>query len=358
MKILEIIPTLGSGGAEKFVVELSNELAEIPNIEVHLLTFYNRPQDIFREQVSDKVFIHTFNKTTGFSFKIYIKLFKLIKEINPDVVHSHINAFNYLPLSFLFHRKVRFFHTIHSDAYKEAGKPGRFLRKISFKLHLSQAIAISESTQDTFRKCYNMELPIIENGCSIYKKTTKDFILQYKLTDKTQVLVNVARIIGLKNQIMLAKVCSKLIQEGFDIVLLIIGRVIDQSVYSELCNYIDNQRIIYIGEVTNPRDYMFQADLYCLSSIYEGLPISLLEAFSVNCIPVCTPVGGIVTLIQNEKNGFLSEDISEDSFYKTLKKALMIDEREKMTIKSIMKKDFEDYTMKKCAEHYFNLFLK
>lgn len=358
MKILEIIPTLESGGAEKFVVELSNEFSNIPNTEIHLLTFYNTSQDIFRGLLSDKVILHTFNKSSGFNFKIFFKLYKLIKELKPDVVHSHINAFNYLPFSIFLQRKVRFFHTIHSDAYKEANKIGRFIRKIAFKCHLCQAIAISDKSQESFISCYNSDLPLIVNGCSYYRKNTTNLISKFRITNTTKVLINVARIVPVKNQAMLLKVCNRLIKEGQDIVILIIGRIGDQTVYNEICHYFDNHRIIHLGEVENPRDYMSQADYYCLSSIYEGLPISLLEAFSVNLIPICTPVGGIVNLIKNGTNGFLTEEVTEDSFYNTLKKALMIDEEKKMAMKSIMKKDFEDYTMKKCAEHYLDLFVK
>ncbi|MCS2830112.1 hypothetical protein NXY32_04230 [Bacteroides fragilis] len=48
MRILEIIPTLGSGGAERFVVDLSNELCEKDNVEVMLLTLYDISEsDIF-----------------------------------------------------------------------------------------------------------------------------------------------------------------------------------------------------------------------------------------------------------------------------------------------------------------------
>lgn len=40
-------------------------------------------------------------------------------------------------------------------------------------------------------------------------------------------------------------------------------------------------------------------DAYALCSSYEGMPISLIEAIGVGCIPVCTPVGGIVDVVHN-----------------------------------------------------------
>ena len=54
-------------------------------------------------------------------------------------------------------------------------------------------------------------------------------------------------------------------------------------------------------------------DAYALCSSYEGMPISLIEAIGVGCIPVCTPVGGIVDVVHNGENGFLSDGIGEES---------------------------------------------
>ncbi|WP_449440722.1 glycosyltransferase [Pedobacter steynii] len=72
----------------------------------------------------------------------------------------------------------------------------------------------------------------------------------------------------------------------------------------------------------NVVDYLSIADAFCLSSIFEGMPISLIEALSVGCIPICTPVGGISQMIKHGKTGFLSRDVSVDSYCDVLKEAL------------------------------------
>lgn len=63
MRILEIIPTLGSGGAERFVVDLSNELCEKDNVEVMLLTLYDISEsDIFASFLSKRVRLYSLGK--------------------------------------------------------------------------------------------------------------------------------------------------------------------------------------------------------------------------------------------------------------------------------------------------------
>ena len=62
-----------------------------------------------------------------------------------------------------------------------------------------------------------------------------------------------------------------------------------------------------------------------LTSTFEGMPISLLEALSAGAVPICTPVGGIINIVA--KNiGFLSEDVSKDPYTKALQSYLNADQ--------------------------------
>ena len=49
------------------------------------------------------------------------------------------------------------------------------------------------------------------------------------------------------------------------------------------------------------------------------MPVTLLEALSIGCIPICSPVGGIPEVINSGENGLLSSDSSEEAYYKALK---------------------------------------
>ena len=77
MRILEIIPQLSSGGAERFVVDLCNELS-ISN-DVTLLVFHNLEQyGFYANELSDKVRIISLNKKKGVSFLLFRKIFALL----------------------------------------------------------------------------------------------------------------------------------------------------------------------------------------------------------------------------------------------------------------------------------------
>src|SRR5699024_8617098 len=104
-------------------------------------------------------------------------------------------------------------------------------------------------------------------------------------------------------------------------------------------------------------DYLHAGDYFCLSSLYEGMPITLIEAFATGCIPVCTPVGGTPEMVEELDRSLLAESINEDDYAQALKKALDIPQGRHEEIKKRAISLFEKkYSMKYCAAKYLELY--
>lgn len=300
--ILEVIPQLSSGGAERFIVDLCNELVG-KEIVILVVLFPIDSSWFYIKELSPKIRLISLNKAHGFDIILVWKLINLISRVKPDIVHTHLRAFNYVFWSKLFFWKISFFHTVHSDAMIDSGGwLGVLFRKVIFKLKLFKTITISEESQKSFEKLFNVDSFLVPNGRSRPLLVNEDRVLEeicaYRVTENTKLLVNVASIQYLKNQIMLSKCVKKLVEEGYDVVLLIIGRISDEKIKKEIIK-IDCDRIHLLGERRFPTTYVHNADAFCLSSRFEGMPITLIECFAVGAIPVCTPVGGIVNVIRD-----------------------------------------------------------
>lgn len=367
MKILEIIPQLGSGGAERFTVDLCNELVKMGH-DVSLIQFFplDKPEYAFYlHELNSKVNIISLNKKNGLDISLYGKLLNLIKKIKPDIVHSHVRAIFYLPLAIVqLHKKIRFFHTVHSDAAKEAlgSRLDIWIRKISFKKGFVKAITISPESKKSFEEYYGITAPIIYNGRNIPKninisEEVKDIYSKLRVTSDTKILLNVAHIDKVKRQNVLARAVTELNNEGYDISLALVGREEDSETVEEI-KKLENHRISILGARTNPLEFMKVADAFCLSSQYEGLPISLIESLGVGTIPICTPVGGIKNIITDGENGFLSTDLSEDSIKNAIIRFLSVDSAALASLKVNIKNTYQSFTMKDCAKAYESLFLK
>lgn len=155
----------------------------------------------------------------------------------------------------------------------------------------------------------------------------------------------------------MARVAKRLYDENYDFTLLFIGSTENEQIVSEVTQYMPPCAHI-LGERMNPLEYLKEADAFALSSEYEGMPISLIEALAVGAVPVCTPVGGIPNAIVDGKNGFLSHDASEKAYYETLKRFFTTDSDHLRQMSVNAKESFSAYSMEECAKKYQQLYGK
>lgn len=358
MKIVEIIPQLSSGGAERFVVDLCNELCE--RHEVTLIVYYDILQyGFYANELSSKVNLISMEKKAGFSFTLMKKLCRIIKRISPDVLHLHTRAINYALPAVLFN-DVRTYMTIHSAADKEAGGiVGKLIRTYAFKKGIITPVAISSESLKSFKLFYGFSASMIPNGRNVEfdMKVSEEVIKEfrnYRKTPSTRVLVQIARFTSVKRQDLMARVVDRLLKEGYDLCCLMLGRQIEKDIVDKV-RQVDCPNIYVLGEKNNPLEYLKLADAFCLCSSYEGMPISLIEAMGMGTIPVCTPVGGIVDVV-NEANGFLSTDDTEDAYYLAMKNFMDADSERISKMQKQLRMSYMLYSMTDCAKKYEQLF--
>lgn len=356
MKILEIIPQLSQGGAERFVVDLCNELSM--RHDVTLVVLHNIDKTgFFLKEISTRVKVFSMNKRKGFDMGLFFKLRDLIKKENPDIVHTHLRAIVYSLLAYLVPSHIKYIHTVHNDAAKEAGDGiSRLCRKFAFKTKRVVPITISEESKKTFIDFYGITPPMIYNGRPAYKESNdlqcvKKEVDSLRSSLDAQIIVNVARVSPQKNQLVLANTINSLNNKGYHVDLLIIGKN-DESLLGRKLIDLGSQHVHLLGARTNPRDYMKFADAFCLSSTYEGMPITLIECFSMGLIPICTPVGGIVNMIEDGVNGILSKGTSVGDMELAIIRFLNMPKEEKDVMRNESLISYSKYGMMVCVQEY------
>ena len=361
MKILQIIPQLSSGGGERFTVDLCNELAERGH-KVVLCVLYDLKDEknsFYLPQVSKKVRVVSLNKKSGFDISLFWKIYKFAKEEKPDVIHTHLRGILYALLAERF--VVHGVHTVHNEASIEASEwLSRSTRKYLFNGGYSQPVTISEVSRRSFVDFYKMDAPMIFNGRNIpanlqVSEEVRAECNSYRKNGKTRLIVHLAHLDNVKRQLLHARVAKRLQNEGYNLSVLFIGSQRD-SEYVEQVKAEMPECCHLLGQRTNPLEYLKESGAFALSSLYEGLPISLIEALGVGAIPICTPVGGIVDLVKDGENGFLSADLEEESFYQAEKRYLEMSDEE---LEQMRKKAFESYdpfSMTECAAKYEEIY--
>ena len=359
MKILHIHPSLASGGIEAMICGLANEMAEQGQEVTVCSIFQPKSTDVFWFKIKEKVFRSSLGKVKkGFSISIVFKIFKYIRNGEFDIVHLH-GFFYYYILAVFFLRKSRYFYTVHNDAYQESSFWDRrffFLKKFAFRHGWVFPITISEESKNSFEKLYGCTNRLCPNGIAKPAISYEcDVIAKERLTRETKVFVSPVRIAPQKNLPVLVKVFSKLISEGKDVVILIVGAVQDESIYSTIEPYF-SERIKYLGESSEVPSLLYYADGLCLPSLWEGLPVVLLEALSVGCIPICTPVGGVVNVIDDGCNGLLSDSPSEEDYYRAMSRFLSMSKTAVDEMKKICLESFIPYDIKRTVADYMGYY--
>lgn len=361
MKILHIHMSLTGGGVEAMICGLANEMAKYEDVSVCSIF---APKDAYSlyNKFSSNVKIKTCGKETpGFSIKELFSIMTLIHKGKYDVVHMHGFLYYYiLSICFSLFSKTKFFYTVHSDAERENfGWDLKLLpiKKFFFRHKIIYPITISDNSHASFSNLYGSESRTIYNGIPEPKITrgSKSSIELYKQTPNTRVFIHAGRIDVPKNQVVLCQVFQRLIDEGNDVVLLIAGPIEIQRCYDSIKGYFSD-RIIYLGERRDIPQLLSECEAMCLPSIWEGLPIVMLEALSVGCIPLCSNVGGIPNVISDGINGLLSESPQRDDYYKTIKKFLLMDSNALSKMKKEAQLSFKHYSIEQTTANYLSYY--
>ena len=360
MNIIHIHPALKSGGIESIICSLSNEM--VKNHDVTICTIF-RPSDsdIYEKKLDPRIVrINMGKEKTGFSLKELFDIYKLLRKSKYDVVHVHGFFYYYMIPVLLLHRKIKFIYTVHSDAFMENVSWDRLffrLKRYCFKKRYINPVTISLPSKESFRNLYSLDSTLIYNGVPKPKiDPSEDRLSIYKKTEKTKIFLHPGRITQAKNQIVLCNVFKRLVDEGRDIVLVIAGSKQDDMIFSQMQPFF-GERIIYLGERGDVPQLLYNSDAMCLPSIWEGLPVTVLEAFSVGCIPICSPVGGIVDIVKPGYNGILSNGPSESEYYEAINDYLNLSKADIENMKESCVASFDRFDITNVAAHYIDKYM-
>lgn len=347
------------------MVDLSNELSK--SNEVILLTLKDDKVDadyrnFYRFDLTERVNYINLGLPDGFSLKAQLKVYQQIRKLNPDVVHindKNLCKFIVLPLYFL-NTKVKYFMTIHNDLHNGyASGFNKFVFNTLGRWKKIKFAAISQTNYTDMLAYYpTSQFKCIVNGRAPIVATEKyaqveEELEQFRQTPSTKIFLHVARFHSQKNQKLLVDAFNDLASNGVDVQLVIIGAGFDSKEGMALLNNA-GKNIHYLGTRKNICDYMLYANVFCLSSAFEGMPITLLEASLAGTPCVSTPVCGSVDLIVDGTNGYLSTGFTKDEYIEALCKTL--DNYDTVKAGAMAMKDNSKYTIKECAKKYWEYF--
>ncbi len=317
MKIVNIIPSFNVGGGELLAVRLCAEiLRQHPSFDVYLVSLYDPiPTVVYDEAIRSGVTIITLKKRLGFDFFLFLRILNLFHKVKPDVIHTHLAGFRYSIFPALFSKCSVKIHTVHNIADRECSGVVRILQKIAFHFLGWMPVSLSEQIQASVQDVYDVNTPIVMNGIRTSDfsgiNDKKEFKKTLHIPVDTPVIISIGRLCDQKNQILLLNAFLDLFKK-IECTLLLVGEDAMGGHYRERLNDIImkfpehvRDKIFFLGPRKDISDLLSISNVFVLSSDWEGVPLTLLEAMSAKVPVVCTSVGGIPDVIEHKKEGLL-----------------------------------------------------
>ena len=216
-------------------------------------------------------------------FKYQKELYRIFKENNYKIVHSHINALSVFPLRIAKKAKipVRIAHS-HSTSNKKEWKKNilkMILRPLS-KLYANNYFACTEyAGKWLFGKkvVERKELNVINNAIDLKKfefneNTRKALREELGIKDDTLIIGHVGRFMKQKNHEFLIEVFNEVYKKNQNTLLILIGQgPLLSEIKQKAINLNIEDKIKFIGQVTDVEKYYNIMDIFLFPSIYEGL---------------------------------------------------------------------------------------
>jgi glycosyltransferase involved in cell wall biosynthesis len=328
MRIIHIIPSLKTGGAERLALDICSQLKKTKTIEIVLVSlseindFKNESYDIEIKYIPSKVTL----SITGKTHVEITKLTTFISDFNPDIIHTHLFEAELIS-RWNINEKVNYFTHCHDNMSQLSGLTTHksikknitdfYEKNIIVKRYLTcknQFIVISKNTKEYFinilPKKLAQNIHLLSNAIN-YKKFQNNSVK--KAT--TLRLINVGSFAPKKNQTFLIDVLLELKKRGIQCELFLLGDGEElQKVKEKAFIYGLNNEIHFLGNVNDVEEQLWKSHLYIHSAYYEPFGLVLLEAMAAG-LPLITLDGkGNRDLIEDGKNGYMIYDQDPEKF--------------------------------------------
>ncbi|MCD8007044.1 MAG: glycosyltransferase family 4 protein [Oscillospiraceae bacterium] len=298
MKIAFVISSIRGGGAEQALARISSGLAERGHsIYIYLL---KRTDDEYPISNKVKVSVYGDSKKSAFIGKIkrIRNLNKLMKENEIDIVvpFSPIPAEDAYFASFGL--KTKFINTVRNNPWVYPDSKWERMRRDLFVKKADFCVFQTEEQRKYFEK-YDIKSQII------YNPVAEEFLSVNREYKAVRRIVTLGRLESQKNHAMLINAFA--LSNNDNLVLEIYGEGSEKANLENLIRRLGmKEKVLLKGRTNNPIDVLSKADLFVLSSDYEGMPNALIEAMATGlpCISTDCPTGP-AQLIQTGTNGIL-----------------------------------------------------
>ncbi|HUL00447.1 MAG TPA: glycosyltransferase [Nitrospirota bacterium] len=369
VNILFVMLQMEMGGAERLVYNLARKLDR--NLFNPSVAWFFGDR-ILKEYKDLDIALYHIPKKKRIDLSAMQNLGDVISKNKIEIVNAH----HFMPMVYSFYgskikNRSSLIYTEHSEWEIEQiswkwRMMGRYILKRS-----DAAVGVSVQVSRAIQEKLNFEqskIFTILNGVNLVSSTkgSDRMVLRKELGLSTddKVIGIVANFRRVKNHIFLLKAFSELLRDFNNVKLLLVGQGFDfdpENSETEIRHFINEkgltENVKMLGYRSDIPELLNVMDIFCLTSLKEGLPISLIEAMSAGRPVIGTDVEGIREVIIPGKNGFLVSTNDVVSFKKSLLALLNNEEMCHEMGNESRLLAANTYSLERCVRQYQDMFM-
>jgi glycosyltransferase involved in cell wall biosynthesis len=307
IRVMQVVTDFGGGGGAETVAANLLRTLDPGHFDARAISLRGPFgwEGLEKTLAQDGVPVRYMGKNRGFDSSVVARVARTLEHFRPHVVHTHTYALRYALPYMMWRRTSAMVHTVHSLADKEVQWYGRWVHRLAFRRG-ALPVAIAREVAGSIRRVYGIdEFPLIPNGIPVdtFRSPSID---RERWRNKegfspTEILfVCVAWLRPEKNPALLLESFRRGPASDPRTHLLLVGV---GALRSELERQIGasglQERVHLLGRRTDVPEILNAADVFVLSSDYEGNPLSVMEAMAAGKPVVSTAVGGVPELVED-----------------------------------------------------------
>ncbi len=316
VRVLQIIDRMGDGGAEALLVTFASGL-DRRRFEPHLLALRPAPGARLTDELRAlHVPVTELNQHTAYDLPALFALVRYIRQHRIDIIHTHLLAADIMGrmAGWLTGRPV--VSTIHNNRTDLDEEPRRrqWMERWTARLMTRRLVVVSELLREEITAWFGLapdRVLTIANGVDT-ERFARDASFDRAAVRRSLVggdypiVLNVARLVPQKAQHHLIEAAQIVLATCPDVRFVLMGDgPLRPELEAQAAALGLSNRVIFTGFRPDVADALASSEMFVLSSLWEGMPVALLEAMAAGATAISTDVGGVGQVLQNEVNGLL-----------------------------------------------------
>ncbi len=315
INVMWLIKGLGSGGAENLLATSARYL-DRERFNYSVAYFLPWKDALVSDLEEAGLPVLCLNQRVSYDPRPLVSLNRRLRKERTDILHAH------LPYSGIVGRLASKFTPVKSVVYSEHNVWERYHRLTHFANRMTfkwndAVVAVSGDVEKSIRSGINLNghprLDTISNGVDVEKlrPISKDqgwLKAELGIPAENRIVVNVANFTPKKRHIDLLTAARRVVAERPDVSFVLVGQgpLLEEMQAAATGLGLDG-KVFFTGLRKDAREIIAAADLFVLSSQFEGMPVSVLEAMSSRTPVLSTRVGGLPEMIVDGEEGTLVE---------------------------------------------------